>query len=759
MASDLHEPHRESHELNDMSEGNNAQETIRLEVYGMHCAGCAARVEKALRGVPGVKAAEVALVSNQAQVTVESGVELEPQKLTRAVSGAGYQASVIDTRRRETGEMFLRLEAETLAWKSRFFVAVLVLVLLVILTYGVPLPTSGLLVAQLILAGMVQFWVGYPYLVGAARSARHLGMNMDTLIALGTLTAYGAGVAELVMHFTGSAHVLSWHGKMYFVDAAMIITFITLGKYLESHARGKTTDAIRGLIDLAPPEANVIRAGQTSAVPVEQVAVDETIVVRPGQRVPLDAVVVDGQSEVDQSWLTGESVPVAKAPGDTILAGTVNGAGALTARVTRAEDDTTLAWVVRLVEQAQASKPPIARLADGVVAWFVPVVLAIAAAALLAWGVPGGDWATGLRSAVAVLVVACPCALGLATPTAIVVAGGSAARHGILVKNGVALETVAEVSSIVFDKTGTLTLGKPSVVEVLPSEDVSETELLGAVATAETAATHPLAEAIVAYARSRGVPIEPVTRLEVVPGRGIVTQWKGQQLAVGNGALIEENAPGAAVETRNPGEGRMVVHAAVDQRYLGRLVLEDQIAETSQEALEQLRRFGMKLVMLTGDRREVAQRVAESLGISEVIAEVTPQQKHDVVARLQRRGEKVAMVGDGINDAAALAAADVGIAIGAGADIAVESADVVLVEGDLGRMVQLVMLSRSTLRIIKQNLGWAFVYNLLLLPVAAGALIPVSGFALPPAAAAAAMAASSVSVVTNSLRLRGILDR
>ncbi|GAB6167228.1 heavy metal translocating P-type ATPase [Thermostilla marina] len=732
-----------------MTVASDARASIRLRIEGMHCAGCVARAQRALEHVPGVRAASVNLVTSEA--VVEGEID-DPQPLIDAIASAGYKASIIETGGDSPDELFVRQEEETLAWKQRFYLSALLLILLIAGSYIGILHGRWLLGAQCILAGIIQFVIGYPYLRGAARSLVRGGLNMDTLIALGTLTAFSAGVVVLVRSIIDPAFHVEWHGRMYFLDASMIITFVTLGKFLEHYARGKTTDAIRALVELAPETAVVVRAGQAAEVPLVEVGIDETIIVRQGERIPLDAVVLDGTSEVDESWLTGESMPVAKGPGDLVLAGTVNGNAALTCRVLRRSDETMLARVVQLVEQAQASKPPIARLADRVTAWFVPVVLLIAFGAFATWGI-AGDWPTALRSLVAVLVIACPCALGLATPTAVVAASGTAARFGILVKDGAALEAITRVEVVVLDKTGTLTLGKPVVCEVSLATGVTEAELLAAAAAAEAGSGHPTAAAILAAAREQNVAVEPARDLRIEPGKGVCGTWRGKRLLVGTRELLVGEIGEFETATAEI-EGRLVVHVALGERRLGRIVLEDVVSETSREAVSQLRAEGLRVRMVTGDRRPVAERVAEELGILEWDAERTPEQKHAVVRKLQEAGTPVAMVGDGINDAAALAEASVGIAIGTGADVAVESADVVLAENDLRAVVRFVRLGRRTLRIIRQNLAWALVYNVILIPCAAGVLIPLWGVGIPPAAAAGAMAASSVSVVTNSLRLR-----
>jgi Cu+-exporting ATPase len=614
---------------------------------------------------------------------------------------------------------------------------------------------------QLACATVLQFYVGWPFYVGAFRRAIHFSTNMDTLVAIGTLAAYGAGVYGLVApaaHGVGHSAAMVDHA-MSLMDAGLILTFITLGKYLEARAKGRASAAIRKLLDLAPPVANVQRDGRVLSVPPAEVAVGETIVVRPGEKVPLDAQVLRGQSTMDESWLTGESIPVDKGPDDKILAGTINGQGALTARVLQPADQTALAQVVELVRRAQESKTEVQRLADQVVSWFVPIVIVVAAVTLLTWGLAAGAWAAGLAAAVAVLVVACPCALGLATPTAILVAGGRGAEQGILIKEAHSLEVAGRVDTVVLDKTGTITLGKPQVTSVAPAPGVSEDELLAVAAAVEQQSQHPLATAVTAAAASRGLKLPPAGSLEVVPGQGIMARGADAAvLLVGNERLMTERGidwgtQGHLIETLR-GDGQAPLLVASAGRYLGLIAVADPVAPHSREAIARLHQQGLTVRLLSGDHRAIAERVAREVGIDGVTAEVLPDQKQKVISQLRADGAVVAMVGDGINDAPALAAADLGIAIGSGSDIAMEAADVVLVGSELRGVPRTVALARATLRTIKQNLVWAFLYNVLLIPVAAGVLVPLGGFRLPGVAAAAAMALSSVSVVANSLLLR-----
>ncbi len=734
---------------------DSSTEHVLLDVQGMHCAGCAALIEGALVRLDGVTSARVNLVGGQASV------EFDPQrigteKLVDALNRGGYQAEVIEPDE-DLGEREIEKEArERIAWQRRLIVGALLLGVELAVSYGGFLSGAARVWTQFLVATALQFYVGWPYFLGAALRARNLAANMDTLIALGTGAAYASGVVHFIRGL-GAAGMAD-HAAMAFMDAGMILTFVTLGKYLEVRAKGRASQAIRRLFDLAPQEAVVVRGDLPVTVAVGAVLADETILVRPGARVPLDAEILTGMSSVDQSWLTGESLPVEKQPGDEILAGTINGEGSLSARVLRPAGQTALARVIRLVRHAQESKTDVGRLADRVVAWFVPGVLLAAAATLLAWGLLGGDWAIAFTCTVAVLVVACPCALGLATPTAILVASGRGAERGILVKEAHALETAARLTVIVLDKTGTVTEGRPTVTEVVPAEGVNAATLLAAAASAEQLSDHPLARAVVDEARRLGIDVPRAEALQVIPGKGVEAVMDGRTVRVGNRRLLE--SVGIDPRPLDPSilaihkRGQIALAVALNDRALGTLAIGDRIAAGSAEAVASLKGLGIDVQLLSGDHRTTAEAVAHQVGIEHVTAEVLPDEKHATIERLRAEKQTVAMVGDGINDAPALAAADLGIAIGTGADVAIESADVVLVNQDLRGVADAVRLGRATLRTIRQNLAWAFFYNLLLIPLAAGILIPLSGIHLPPAAAAAAMALSSVSVVTNSLLLR-----
>ncbi len=806
--------------------GTEGVRSIRLQIEGMHCAGCVARVEKQLRAVPGVQEVEISLVTGQARLLWDPA-KSSPEALAEAVRQCGYSAQVVPEQLEALRRAFAHREIEQVAWWRRRFLVALGLLVPVLgiswwaeqitgLTWeGISLGTLAGWIAWILASGL-QVYVGGPYVSASLRQLRRRTVTMDTLVALGSSVAYLAGTVDWWLGQLGGLAGLAHPGQtagslstaghpagsllgdglgMHFAEAGLILTFVTLGYWLEHRAKSRASQALRRLVELAPLEATVLQDGQSQRVPLEMVPPGQMILIRPGEKIPLDAEVVSGLSTVDESWLTGEPMPVLKQPGCLLLAGTINGSGTLTAQVVRAAGQTALAQVIELVRHAQDSKPPLSRLADRVVAWFVPAVLLLAVGVFVVWAA-AGYWTMALRATVAVLVAACPCALGLATPMAVVMATGRAAQQGILIKDAAVLETVGQIDTIVLDKTGTLTEGKPRLAGLMPSPGVSEEELLITAGAAARLSTHPLAQALVVEAQHRGLALPETFQMSEIPGQGIRAVVAGQQVLVGNhrllaeagiaglnepeihppkglpnpispskelpnqvlgsqkdsghsGQSVEEGPSGTAIEA-----GTSVLWVAADGRLLGRIALADPLPQASYEAIQQLHDLGLQVHLLSGDRREVAQAVAKQLGIRHVTAEVLPDQKQAVVQQLRQKGRSVAMVGDGINDAPALAAADLGIAIGAGADVALETAQVVLMRSDLRDVVRLIQLGRQTVRIIRQNLAWAFGYNVALLPLAAGVLVPWGGPHVPPALAAAAMAASDVCVVSNSLRLR-----
>ncbi|MCS7303740.1 MAG: heavy metal translocating P-type ATPase [Thermoguttaceae bacterium] len=799
---------------------SNQLQQIRLQIQGMHCASCLARVENQLRAVPGVQEVEISLVTGQARLRWDP-CKSSPEALTAAVQQCGYSAQVVSDQLEALRQAFVHQEIEQVAWwRHRFLVAFGLLVPMVFISLWAEelaglrwgAVSVGVLAGWFawILATCLQVYVGGPYVVASVRQLRRRTVTMDTLVALGSSVAYVAGTVDW---WLGQWGIVVWRTHsgepsgsfsfghsapggllgdglgMHFAEAGMILTFVTLGYWLEHRAKAQASKALRRLVELTPLEATVLRDGQPQQVPLEMILPGQTIIIRPGEKIPLDAEVLTGSSTADESWLTGESIPVPKQPGALVLAGTINGPGTLTARVVRPAGQTALAQVIELVRHAQESKPPLSRLADQVVAWFVPAVLALAVGVFAVWAAVG-DWPMAFRATVAVLVAACPCALGLATPMAVVIATGRAAQQGILVKDAAVLELAGRIDTIVLDKTGTLTEGKPRLVCIMPSPGVSEEELLITAATATRLSTHPLAQALAAEAQRRQLSLPQTLQMSEIPGQGIRAIVAGREVLVGNRRFLAEadiadlekaddskvhhllmshtalSTPDESSERstiplppQSPKPelaetGISILWVAGGGRLLGRIALADPVSQTSYEAIQQLKALGLQVHLLSGDRREVAQAVANLLGIQHVMAEVLPEQKQAVIQQLRGSGRVVAMVGDGINDAPALAAADLGIAIGAGADVALETAQVILVRNDLRDVVRLIQLGRRTVRIIRQNLAWAFGYNLALLPLAAGVLVPWGGPHVPPAAAAAAMAASDLCVVSNSLRLR-----
>jgi cation-transporting ATPase V/Cu+-exporting ATPase len=717
------------------------REQLDLEIEGMTCGSCAARVQRALEKQPGVASAEVNFATGRARVSAEGPIQISD--LEPVVAQAGY--SLVDVSAtggggsRTSGE-----DAHTAAWARRALWAApaAIFMLSTMLYHDYAMHSDVFRWLMFAVAVPVQFWVGWPFLAEAARRARRLTANMDTLVAMGTLAAF----------LFSTYQVFSGGHELYFEAVVVIIAFITLGRYLEARAKGRAGSAIRALLELGAKQARIIRDGEERMVPVEEVQSGDLLKVRPGEKIPVDGEVVEGASAVDESMLTGESVPVDKAVGDRVTGATLNTSGVLTVRATAVGAETALAHIVRMVEEAQTGKSAAQRLADRVSAIFVPVVIGIAIATFLFWGVLRGDVAAGVMAAVAVLIIACPCALGLATPMAIMVGTGRGAQSGILIKSVEVLERSRRLDSIVFDKTGTLTRGVMSLTDVVAAQGVGEEELLSKAGAAEADSEHPIGQAIASGARDRLGSLPRVHSFESLAGHGVKAKvgstevWVGRRkLAAEAGLVLPQSLEERAEELERV--GRTAVFAGWDGEVRGVLAVADTVKDEARATVGLLREMGLEVVMITGDNARSAAAIAEHVGIDRVLSEVFPEDKRSEIARLQSGGRLVAMVGDGVNDAPALVQADLGIAIGTGTDVAIESSDLTLMKGDLGGVVTALRLARATHRTIVQNLFWAFGYNTLAIPLAAAGL-------LSPMIAAAAMALSSVSVVANSLRLR-----
>jgi Cu+-exporting ATPase len=742
-----------------------ATREVTLPIRGMTCASCVRRVEKALLKVEGVRAATVNLATEKASVAFDPA-RATLDDLRAAVERAGYRspaavaatAPVAQVAPAEPDEHAAARDHEIADLKRKWMVALPAGVGMMAVMY-VPLPIDAMDVvmpALLVIATFVQFWAARGFFGAAWAAAKHGGTNMNTLVALGTGVAWG--YSAVVTLWPGVAEQVGLSPHVYFESAVVIIGLILLGRWMEARAKRRTGAAIAALMGLQAKTARVVRGGVEVDVPIQEVRVGDLVRVRPGEKVPVDGVVREGGSAVDESMLTGESVPVAKGPGDEVIGASLNKTGSFVFEATRVGADTALAQIVRLVEEAQGSKAPMQRLADRIAEVFVPVVIGLAALTFVGWLLLGGGSTAALQSAIAVLIIACPCALGLATPTAIMVGTGKAAEIGVLIKGGEALEQARRIDAIVLDKTGTITRGKPSVTQVIPVQGVVADELLRLAAAAEVGSEHPLGEAIVARARELGLDLPAPTAFEAIAGHGVQAVVDGRETLLGNQRLMERM--GVRVdELVAPAEelargGATPMYAALDGRAAGLIAVADTIKPEAAEAVAELKALGLTVWMLTGDNALTAHAVAGQVGIENVLAEVKPEEKAAKVADLQARGRVVAMVGDGINDAPALAQADLGIAIGTGTDVAMAASDVTLIGGDLRGIVGAIALSRRTVATIKQGLFWAFAYNVVLIPVAMGALYPVTGWLLDPVLAAAAMAMSSVSVVTNALRLR-----
>jgi len=738
--------------------------TVSIPIGGMTCAACSRAIERSVGRVTGVASVAVNLATEKATVRYDPGAT-RLSEIKRAITDAGYEPRSVETtaspdahrleKQREIRRLWIKVAVSAAASAPLLYLAMGPMI-------GLPLPDLlspeshplAFALAQLALL-VPAVAAGYRFYVVGVKALRHLAPNMDSLIAMGTASAIGYSLFGVVDIARGNPHAVH---ALYFETAAVIITLILLGKTLEAVSKGRTSASIKSLMALRPRTAIVVHGDTDIEMPIEEVEAGDLVRVRPGERIPVDGVVVSGQTSVDESMLTGESLPVEKTPGSQVVGASLNRHGSITFKATRVGADTVLARIVALVEEAQGSKAPIARLADQVSGVFVPVVFGLAVAAAAAWLIAGSTAAFALTVFVAVLTIACPCALGLATPTAIMVGTGRGAELGVLVKSGEALEVAERIDTVVFDKTGTVTKGQPTVTDVVPFGAFEAASVLGIAASAEKASEHPLADAIVAEANAKGARIEAPEQFHAEPGHGITARVAGRAVVLGtirylvaSGIDAEAAAPDA---DRLSADGKTVVGVAIEGRLAGLIAVADVVKESSAAAVAVLRGMGLAVVMLTGDSASAAGAIARQVGIDRVVAETLPQDKAGVIKSLQAEGRRVAMVGDGINDAPALAQADLGIAIGTGTDVAMDSAGIVLMRGDITDVANAIALSRATMRTIRQNLFWAFGYNVLGIPVAAGVLHVFGGPMLSPMVAAAAMSMSSVSVLANALRLK-----
>ena len=746
--------------------------TQKFEVTGMTCSACSARIEKNMNKTDGVIEASVNLLTNSMIVKYDESV-LSVDEIIKVVENTGYGASPVQDKKKEVKSQAKDDKSEIREMKKRVIISLIFAAPLFYISMGHmlkwPLPeifhgeenalifafTQFLLCLPVILVNNKYYKVGFKTLLKGSP-------NMDSLIAIGTSAAAAYGVYAIYKIGYGLGHmdmdmVMQFSMDLYFESAAVVLALITLGKFLEARAKGRTSDAIRKLMDLSPKTALVERDGTEREIPVEEVVKGDIVIVKPGQSIPVDGTIVFGSSSVDESMLTGESMPVEKKVGDKVVGATINKSGFFKFRAERVGDATTLAQIIKLVEEASSSKAPISKLADKISGIFVPVVIIIAVAATIVWLILGADFEFALSIGIAVLVISCPCALGLATPTAIMVGTGKGAENGILIKSAEALEIAHHVGTVVMDKTGTITEGKPRVTDLVAHE-IDELEMLRIAASAEKGSEHPLADAIVEEARKQNLDLYDAENFEAIPGQGLMSDIKGKKYYLGNLRLVEEqnidikNFEETAAKFAD--EGKTPLYFADEKEVLGIIAVADVVKPTSRAAIEEFEAMGIEVVMLTGDNKKTAEAIRKQLGISRTLAEVLPQDKEKEIRKIQEQGKKVAMIGDGINDAPALARADVGIAIGAGTDVAIESADIVLVRSDLMDAVTAVQLSKATIKNIKQNLFWAFIYNTIGIPLAAGAFYGILGWKLNPMFAGAAMSLSSVSVVSNALRLK-----
>lgn len=744
------------------------EKEITIPIEGMTCAACASRIEKALNKIDGIPSGTVNYATEKATVKYDPS-KVRISEIKQAIAKAGYKALDIETTKSVDDDK-IRKEKELKTLWTKFIISAIFSIPLLYIAMGPmvwwlnwPLPhwldpmqypldyafTQILLVIPVILAGNKFYSIGF-------KAIFRRSPNMDSLIAMGTTAAI---LYSLYSTYRISIGDFVYMDDLYFETAGVIITLILLGKTLEARSKGKTSEAIKKLMGLTPKTATIIQGDKEIEIPIDEVEVGDIILVKPGEKMPVDGIVIEGHTSVDESMLTGESMPVEKSVGSKVIGASINKNGSIQFKATKVGSDTALAQIIKLVEDAQGSKAPIAQMADIVSGYFVPIVFIIAILSAGLWLLAGQSAVFALTIFIAVLVIACPCALGLATPTAIMVGTGKGAEYGILIKGGAALESTHKIQTIVFDKTGTITEGKPEVTDIITSDLINRNELLQLAASAEKGSEHPLGEAIVRGAEKENLEFLKVTNFNAIPGHGIEVEINGKHLLLGNRKLmLERNISLSQLESesdRLASEGKTPMYIAMEEKMAGIIAVADVVKESSQRAIKKLHDMGIEVAMITGDNRRTAEAIAKQVGIDRVLAEVLPQDKANEVKKLQAEGKKVAMVGDGINDAPALAQADIGIAIGSGTDVAMESADIVLMRSDLMDVPTAIQLSKSTIRNIKQNLFWAFAYNVAGIPIAAGLLYAFGGPKLNPIFAAAAMSLSSVSVLTNALRLKG----
>mgnify|MGYP001003720461 CR=1 FL=1 len=746
-----------------LEEKSDAMRDVTIPISGMTCAACAKAVERAIGKLPGIEEVNVNFAAEKARVVYDSS-RTRISEIKDAIAKAGYKALEIETGKQVDKEKELREKERKTLW-TKFLVAIIFAIPLLYISMGhmVGLPMPDFLMPEMhpLSFGLAQLFLVIPimvagyrfYTVGFGKLFRG-EPNMDSLIAVGTSAAFLYGIYAIIQIMNGNT---KYANELYFETAGVIIAFIMLGKYLESVSKGKTSEAIKKLMGLTPKTATVIHQGKEMVIPIEEVEVGDILLVKPGEKIPVDGEVVEGRTSVDESMLTGESIPVEKNVGSKVIGASINKNGTIKFKATKVGKDMVLAQIIKMVEDAQSTKAPIAKMADVISGYFVPVVIAIAVISGIAWYLSGKPVVFSLTIFISVLVIACPCALGLATPTAIMVGTGKGAEHGVLIKSGEALEVAYKIQTVVLDKTGTVTEGKPVVTDIIATESLDETELLRLSASSEKGSEHPLGEAIVNYAREKKIDLADVEAFEAIPGQGIEVTIQGKRMLLGNRKLMDEKNIEITLQEesdRLAGEGKTPMFVAIDGKLAGVIAVADVMKPSSRRAIELLHQMGIEVVMITGDNRRTAEAIAKQAGVDRVLAEVLPQDKANEIKKLQSEGKKVAMVGDGINDAPALAQADIGIAIGSGTDVAMESADIVLMRSDLMDVPTAIHLSKRTIRNIKQNLFWAFGYNTAGIPIAAGVLHIFGGPLLNPMIAAGAMAFSSVSVVSNALRLK-----